>query len=59
MTMTIIAALCILACVALWHNAFRFDRDAAPIGSMMLVGSIGFGVAGVFLFGVAVGQAMS
>lgn len=52
----LIAGICLLLAVALWRSAFDFTVDAAPVGSMMLAASVGFGIASIFLFGFAFGR---
>lgn len=56
MTPLIAAALCILVAVWLWKSSSNFTVDAAPIGSMMMVGSLLLCVVSVFLFGIQIGK---
>jgi len=55
MIFAVAAVICMLASLGLFRGSLGFRVDAAPVGNVLLVGSIMFFLAGVFLLGVSAG----
>jgi hypothetical protein len=56
MTLTLIAAGCVLLGVWLLKVSTDFRIDAAPVGSVMIATAVVLWIAGIFIFGIEVGR---